>query len=481
MGSLSPTAFDVKKIAIIGAGPCGLSAAKYLRAQGAFDSIVIFEQQDEIGGVWNYSDQIPAPYPAPQQDPFLQPDAPIPQSASHGDDDGDSQAPAPVFPSPMYQTLHANIPGVLMQFTDKEFPAGGWAFPKRETIQQYLLEYSEDVRSLIRFCYQVDEVTHSSRDGQDKWSLRAHSTVRSERIEETFDAVVMANGHYAIPFIPNMKDLDLFQKSHPSVITHSKHYRTPEPFRGKKVIVVGNGPSGVDIALQINRVCQQPALLSVRQETPPDRLAHTGCREVGEISEFLIDQRGVRFIDGTVETDIDAIVFCTGFLYSYPFLPELQHKLISNGKAVHGLYQHLFCIEHPTLVFPGLNIKSIPWALCEAQAAVFSAVWSNDLALPPVEDMRSWNRELETLKGDALQIFKPLEDGHYINRMHDWAVKSKRLGKEPPWWDNTMFWRRKVFAEAKLKFEQQGCKATNLEELGLFYEPVDLGSTDSQL
>lgn len=470
MGSLPSAAFDVKNIAVIGAGPCGLSAAKYLRAQGTFESIVVFEQQDEVGGVWNYSDQVPAPYPAPQQDPFLPPDTPLPPSESRG-----NGGRAPVFPSPMYQTLHANIPGVLMQFSDKKFPSGGWAFPKRETIQEYLVDYSEDVRSIVKFCFQVNKVSLVPRDGRDKWLLQARSTVSDETIEETFDAVVMANGHYATPFIPDIGNLRQFQDKYPSIITHSKLYRTPEPFKDKKVIVVGNGPSGVDIALQINRVCKQPALLSVRQATPPDRLAHTGCKEVGEITEFLIDQRGVRFIDGTVESDIDAVVFCTGFLFGYPFLPEVQRKLITNGKGVHGLYQHLFSIGHPTLVFPGLNIKSIPWPLCEAQAAVYSAAWSNNLHLPSVEDMWAWSRGLEEKSsGGVLHTFKPLEDGHYINELHDWALRAKHVGKEPPSWDDKMFWQRKIFAEAKLRFEQQGCKATTLEELGLFYEPESL-------
>lgn len=474
MGSISSAAFDVGKIAIIGAGPCGLSAAKYLQAQAAFDSIVIFEQQNEVGGVWNYSEQTTDLCATPQQDPLPPPDSSLLRSGSHGNANDGACARAPVFTSPMYQTLHANIPGILMQFKDKEFPAGAWAFPKRETIQQYLVEYGSDVRSLIRFCSQVTNVTRKSSDGRDKWLLRVRSTVGGNMVEEMFDAVVVGNGHYAVPFMPDVKNLDEFQKNYPSAVSHSKIYRTPEPFRGKKVMVVGNGPSGVDIALQINSVCQQPALLSVRQETPRERLAHTGCREVGEISEFLVAQRGVKLVDGAVETDIDAVVFCTGFLFSYPFLPELHHKLITNGKSVHGLYQHLFCIEHPTLVFPGLNIKSIPWALCEAQAATFAAVWSNDLPLPPIEDMWAWNREQEASKGDALQIFKPLEDGKYINEMHDWAMKSRRLGKEPPRWDDRMFWRRKIFAEAKLKFEQQGCKATTLEELGFFYEPVNV-------
>lgn len=461
MGSLTPGRFDVKKIAIIGAGPCGLAAAKYLRAQNAFESIVIFEQQDEIGGVWNFSPRTPAPYPIPQQDPFLAPDTPLQNEDER----------APVFPSPMYEKLHANIPGKLMRFSDKDFPKGVWAFPKRETIQEYLVEYAQEVRALIKFCFQVSKISPAPRDGKDKWFLEAHSTVSGETVKDTFDAVVIANGHYATPSIPSIKNISEFHQAHPSIISHSKQYRTPEPFKDKKVIVVGNGPSGIDIALQINSVCRRPALLSVKEATPAERLDHTGCREVPEIAEFLIDQRGVKFADGTVEPDIDAVVFCTGFLYSYPFLPDLQHKLVTNGKGVHSLYKHFLCIDHPTLVFPGLNIKAIPWPLSEAQAAVFSAVWSNSLDLPSTEEMKQWSTDLEGRKGEALHVFSPMEDGYYINEMHDWAIRAKHSGKEPPRWDDETFWGRKIYADAKLRFEKQGCKATTLGELGLYYQP----------
>lgn len=468
MGSLSAGTFDVKKIAVIGAGPCGLAAAKYLRAQGAFDSITVFEQQDEVGGVWNYSSQPPRPYPIPQKDPFLPPDLPLQRGSGQDGDEG-----GPIFPSPMYESLHANIPGSLMRFSDKEFPDGVWAFPKREVIQEYLLEYAEDVRGMIRFCFQVTRVSHVPENGHDRWHLEAKSTVGDEIISETFDAVVMANGHYATPFVPDIKGMKEFSEAHPSVIIHSKTFRKPEPYKGQKVIVVGNGPSGTDIALQINNVCASPALLSVKEATPADRLEHTGCREVPEIVEFLSNQRGVRFADGTTETDVDAIVFCTGFMFSYPFLPDLQNKLITNGKGVHGLYKHFICIDYPTLVFPGLNIKAIPWPLSEVQAAVYSAIWSNNLPLPAKSEMREWSKELEERKGNALHVFSPLEDGYYINEMHDWAMQARHRGKEPPHWDDEKFWERKIYADAKLRFEKDGCRAKTLGELGLYYEPQE--------
>lgn len=103
MGSVDSGTFDVKKIAIIGAGPCGLSAAKYLVAQQAFDSVVVFEQNPEVGGVWYYSREPTPSRHVPQVSPFTPPDAPVKSPDSD----------APVFASPMYELLHTNIPWTI--------------------------------------------------------------------------------------------------------------------------------------------------------------------------------------------------------------------------------------------------------------------------------------------------------------------------------------------------------------------------------
>lgn len=103
MGSVDSGTFDVKKIAIIGAGPCGLSAAKYLIAQQAFDSVVVFEQNPEVGGVWYYSREPTSSQHVPQVSPFCPPDAPVKSPDSD----------APVFASPMYGLLNTNIPWTI--------------------------------------------------------------------------------------------------------------------------------------------------------------------------------------------------------------------------------------------------------------------------------------------------------------------------------------------------------------------------------
>ncbi|PHH91220.1 hypothetical protein CDD83_1270 [Cordyceps sp. RAO-2017] len=462
MGSVHPATFQVRKIAVIGAGPGGLAAAKYLSAQGAFDQIVVFEQQHEVGGVWCYSRAPPGPCPVPQTDPFLGPDGPLRPPAA-----------PPVFPSPMYDRLHANIVKPLMRFSDQAFPAASWIFPAREDIQDYLVRYARDVRPLIRFGYRVASVSlRRGPDGADAWRLRAEPVAGSGRaVDDVFDAVVVANGHYSVPYIPVVRGIAAFHGAHPSVIIHSKQYRAADRFRGKKVVVVGNGPSGIDIALQVNRVSGGRTLLSVRSATPPERLAHTGCEEVPEADEFLADVRGVRFKGGRVESGIDAVIFCTGFFFSYPFLADFPSELITSGRGVHGLYQHLFHLRHPTLAFSGLLVKSIPWPLSEAQAACLAAVWSNSLPLPPVEEMERWSRELYERNGEALHVLPPGGDYDYINGLHDWVMQASHLGKEPPRWNDESKWQRKNLPEAKIRFEELGCKATTLEELGFRYHP----------
>ncbi|KAH6978627.1 hypothetical protein EDB82DRAFT_505534 [Fusarium venenatum] len=417
MGSLTQSSsFDVNKVAIIGAGPTGIAAAKYLIAQGICD-ITIFEQQDHVSGIWHYYGLAAGTCPVPQQDPHHPPDTPLQWDSTS----------APIFISPMYENLHANIPKEVMQFSDQPFPENAKLFPERPMIEDYLVKYSEDVKPLIRFCQRVERVSLKRQDDRDKWEVETKSTMTgNDTARQVFDAVVVANGHYSTPFMPDMRNM---------------------------------------------KECRKPAFLSVRHPTPPGRLHHCGCEEMAEIEEFLVEEKGVLFRDGRIERDVDAVVFCTGFLYSYPFLRDLDHKLITTGRGVHGLYQHVFDIRHPTLVFPGLNMKAAPWPLAESQAALFAAVWSNDIKLPSQEFMEAWSTELEKQKGEAFHTFGPNGDGLYINRLHDLAMTAKRPGKEPPHWDHELMWQRSVFLDAKVKFEQLGCKARTMEEVGFYYKP----------
>ncbi|KAE8441528.1 hypothetical protein EG329_004874 [Mollisiaceae sp. DMI_Dod_QoI] len=454
--------FNVKRIAIIGAGPTGLAAAKYLVAENTFDIIDIYEQQAEVGGVWNYTPSLAEKVPVPQTTPHVPPEKPIwPKDAT-----------APIFSNPMYERLNTNIPKNLMQFSDQDFPSESLLYPTRQDVQEYIVKYSQDIRHLIHFSKQVEDIALTQVDGWDRWTLTAKSTITEEKSRREYDAIVAANGHYSVPWIPAVPGIEAFNTAYPSVVSHSKIYRSAAPFSGKKVIVVGNAASGLDIGNQISAVCNQPLLNSVREpaELP---IGVDDKEEVPAIAEYLVDCRGVRFEDGRIEKEIDAIVYCTGYLYSFSFLKSLDPPLVTTGRRTIGLWQQLFNIAHPTLAFTALTQKIIPFPLSEAQSAAIAKVWSNNISLLSREEMWAWERSRVQELGDgtAFHVYGYPKDADYINYLHDWVMTAENgFSKEPPFWGERKRWVRSIYADVKKKFHETGGKAKTLEELGFDFD-----------
>ncbi|KAL2062621.1 hypothetical protein VTL71DRAFT_5693 [Oculimacula yallundae] len=470
MGSISRpvAAFNVKRIAIIGAGPSGLAATKYLLAEKTFDRIDVYEQQAEVGGVWNYTPSLTERVPVPQTTPWAATEKP---SWPEG-------APAPIFSNPMYEKLNTNIPKPLMKFSDLDFPAEALLYPTRQDVQAYVVKYSQDVRHLISFSSQVEDIALSTVDGQDLWTLIAKSTITGRQSTKQYDAIVVANGHYSVPWIPAVPGIEAFNAAYPSIISHSKIYRSPESFRDKKVIVVGNAASGLDIGNQIVAVCKKPLLNSINGgshfQLPVDGVTK---EEVPKIVEYIVEGRSVRFEDGRVEKNIDAIVYSTGYLYSFPFLKSLEPPIVTTGRRTIGLWQHVFHIGHPTLAFSALGQKVIPFPLSEAQSAAMAKVWSNNLPLLSVEEMEAWEKSKvgELGDGTAFHVLGFPKDAAYINYLHDWVKEANNgFSKEPPFWDERLCWLRDIYVEIKNRFAETGMKATSLEELGFDFDTRDL-------
>ncbi|EPE05739.1 thiol-specific monooxygenase [Ophiostoma piceae UAMH 11346] len=492
--------FAVRSVAIIGAGSSGLAAARYFAGQGVYERIVVYERRPEVGGIWNHTFQATPQNPVPQVSPYFPPDAPVQVHPGKGSD-----GPAtPEFPTAMYDSLYVNIPHPLMGYTDMPIADFYKAahpgkplliYPTRQTIQEYLVSCSQGVRHLIRFGTNVDDIRLLQQPSQendgtavDSWEIHTTDTGDNSTSVETFDAVIVAHGHYETTFVPAIAKIDEFHKAHPGVISHSKRYRNTEQFKGKRVIVVGNSASGLDIASQINEVSERPIFLSVHTPTAEEALARfTEVEEVPEIKEFLIEERGVRLADGRVVRDVDAVVFCTGFLFSLPFLekekpaegkktPEGLSPMLTTGRRIHRLYDDMVHIDHPTLAFLSLPIKVIPYPLAQAQSAILARVWANTLALPSKEEMEAWEREAEKVRGPAFHVWESGEDGSYINatykRIMEGDNAASRAGKEPPRWDGRLLWMRKITPMGKGKFEDMGRTATTLEELGFVYDPT---------
>jgi hypothetical protein len=191
----------------------------------------------------------------------------------------------------------------------------------------------------------------------------------------------------------------------------------------------------------------------------------------------------VRFADGKIETHIDAVIFATGYFYSYPFLSNLEPPIISDGFRTRDVYRHVFHIEHPTLAFSLLNMKVIPFPFMENQCAAIARVWSGRLNLPSRKEMREWERRVIGERGDgkSFHVLNFPRDAETLNGLARWVASAEKVnglenegkGKMPPFWSERDIWTRSKFPQIKKAYAERGekrCDVRTTEELGFDYE-----------
>ena len=187
----------MSKVAIIGSGPCGLSilrAFHQAEIKGEkIPDITCFDKQSDWGGLWNYSWRT-----------------------------GSDQYGDPV-PNSMYRYLWSNGPKECLEFADytfdEHFGKALPSFPPREVLYDYILGRAKksDIKKYIRFDTTVTSVSH---DGKE-FSIASKDKKNNSLSSEKFDSVVIATGHFSVPFIPEYQGM----KSFPGRILHSHDFR----------------------------------------------------------------------------------------------------------------------------------------------------------------------------------------------------------------------------------------------------------------
>lgn len=180
-------------VCIVGAGPGGLSIARALkRLDIPYEQ---FERHSDVGGIW------------------------------------DLENPG----TPMYRSAHFISSRSQSGFYDYPMPASYPDYPGNKQILDYARQFARsfDLYAAIRFNTAVEDI----RRDAEVWKVRlADGETRDYR------AVVCATGTNWHPSLPR----------HPGEfkgeIRHSVSYRDPEEFRGKRVLIIGAGNSGCDIA-----------------------------------------------------------------------------------------------------------------------------------------------------------------------------------------------------------------------------------------
>ncbi|KAL8719661.1 MAG: hypothetical protein Q9225_003358 [Loekoesia sp. 1 TL-2023] len=438
----------IKRIAIIGAGPSGLTTAKYLLAEYKSFDITIFEQRSSVGGLWHYT-------------PLLHKAKSRLDGLTNGSTDSATDlitCNIPKFNTPMYEDLESNLPLMVMQFSDTPFPNQTQLFAKQETVLEYIRGYAEEIRSMIKLEHCVEDVRQAGSGWEVSVKAKGESTARKEQ----FDAVVVAvNGHTDWPLLPPVEGLDEWSEAYPDSIFHSR------------TLLVGVGPSGSDISRQIGSVSIHPLLVAQR-EISPYYTPEPFTKELPGLVSLSPSTRSATFSDGRTEHDINAIMFCTGYAYTFPFLASLAPKIEEEP-----LYQYIFRMESPTLALMEMNEKIVPFPFAECQAAVLARVWSGRLSLPSRSEMEQWGEKVieERGVGRGFYALDPPLDLQYMNEMHEWCCKAKKNGetggKMPKYWDKKEWWEREMAAEMKKAFNRQGEKrheVRSYDKLGFRFE-----------
>lgn len=454
-------------------------AVRYLEAESHFKAIDIFEQRSSFGGLWNYSPEYSTgKTEVPQTSPIQPLEEPIWTGNTAQDPNMGNNDCRLEFSTPMYESLETNLPHFLMEYSDDQSLRNNQLYPSRESTLQYLRSYADEVRHRVKFQTQVIDVLQETRNGRDSWQLRYRCLRSGTTDMGTYDAIVVASGHFSTTFLPEIRGIGQWNHDYPGIISHSKFFQRPQDFKDKKVLVVGCSASGYDISAQIASYSKSPVMVSVRSDPPFEIMPGSMVRmpEIVELLSSAHHNRAVRFSNEHIETDIDAMVFCTGYFYSYPFLSSFLPELIDTGDHVRHLYQHIFSIDHPSLVFASLLTRVVPFRTVEGQAAVIARVWSDRLQLPSKHEMVAWEKSIsESRRGKQAHRLGSPEDLDYYDSLIEWAMQANGhvWSKLPPKWSRRERWVRGKCGEILKAFRLHGearHDIRTMEELDFLFE-----------
>ncbi len=387
------------RVCVIGAGVSGLAAIKALADEGIdFDC---FEIGSDIGGLWRFDN-----------------------------DNGRS---------PAYASLHIDTSKERFAFADLPVSGGLPPYLHHSQVLEYLERYAQafGLEEMISFRHKVISVERT----EGGWTVEVESLATGSVRQEAYSAVVVASGHHWEPVIPQIDGP--FAGS----VMHSQAYRTPQPFIGKDVVVVGVGNSGVDIACDLSWHAKS-VTLSTRSgahvfprflfgrpldkwSTPWSSTLPLGVQRTlykvlltlgrgrqrsfgfptpegpilshhptvnSDILQLVKNgdvavkpgisrstEREIVFTDGS-SAPADTVIFATGYRISYPFLAP---DVIETTENQVELYKRVVAVDSPGLYFVGLiqPVGALP-PLAEAQGK-WVAKLITGLPLPTAATMKA--------------------------------------------------------------------------------------------
>jgi trimethylamine monooxygenase len=364
------------RVAIIGAGPCGLSqlqAFEQARLKGVeIPDLVCFEKQSNWGGLWNYTWRT-----------------------------GLDEYGEPVHSS-MYRYLWSNGPKECLEFADytfdEHFQRPIPSFPPREVLYDYIVGRAKKyaLQRYIQFSTAVKYVEFV--DGQ--FRIRVKDLVADQERTEVFDYLIVATGHFSTPNLPKVEGVEQF----PGRVLHSHDFREAREFAGKDLLVVGSSYSAEDIALQSFKYGARSVTISYRTK-PMGFKWPSGIEEVPLLTQ--LDGKVAHFKDGSSKK-VDAIVFCVGYQHSFPFLEDSLRLITKNRLYPGSLYKGIFWFSNPKLMYLGMQDQFYTFSMFDVQAWYARDAVLGRIPLPSSADMAidiaDWQAREEHLADPFEQI-----------------------------------------------------------------------------
>ncbi|WP_405465281.1 NAD(P)/FAD-dependent oxidoreductase [Streptomyces jietaisiensis] len=230
-----------RPVYVIGGGPGGLAAAQALRAKGV--RAVVLERSDQVGSSWR----------------------------GH------------------YERLRLHTTRGLSSLPGLAMPRSFGRWVSRENVVRYLEKYAEHHELEIVTGVEVSRVERAP-DGEG-WLLRA-----SGGRELTGRAVVLATGFNHTPYVPQWPGREDWSGE----FLHAGSYRSPAPYAGRDVLVVGAGNTGAEIAVDLVEGGARRVRLAVR--TVPHIVRRSTAGWAAQYSAVLVRRLPVRLVDRLART-----------------------------------------------------------------------------------------------------------------------------------------------------------------------------------
>ncbi|KAH8673716.1 hypothetical protein BX600DRAFT_480072 [Xylariales sp. PMI_506] len=453
-----------KRVAVIGAGPAGIIAIDALAQERVFDQIRVFERREGPGGCWIGEGSQPPllsdfaalaartadpPLAIPETLPARVPKAPTTTttSSSSGSLQQQQQQQVRYSESSVYPYLETNVDDLAMSFSQEPIPAvrSEWSVGVHgpDTPFRHWTVILEYLQSQVERRGYTDLVSYSTTVERaekvgDEWkvTLRRDEGADDYWWVEWFDGLVVATGHYSVPYIPATPGLEEFAKAYPGSVLHSKHFRGRDNYRGKRVVVVGASVSAADIAVDLTQTALSPvhAVVTGRNFNGyfgDEAFQHPSIDRRPTISHIDVAGRVVHFADGTSVRGVDHLIFGTGFSWTLPFLAGAGVPTRNN--RVPDLYQHVVYRPDPSLVFVGAVNAGLTFKIFEWQAVLAASVLAGRARLPDLEEQLRWEQERIAARGDGPKfalVYPDFEE--YFNGLREMAGADGEEGSGTP-------------------------------------------------